>query len=291
MESETQRVERRRAEAFVQICGHRRGEFVRGREVGPGPAGVAQIGRRRAQRRDEVHLDVERREHPAQRGEVRVIVKAQQRWPEDVDRARRAIHLLREVRDDLFERECERARLIVAHGMRRSHEDLGFDITRCEHPDFAVERFLQHRRGCRAGDHEHLRVQARVDLAQHGGDIGRRARQGRLGHRAHRNRRYDAQPLEHREHDCAVAVALGGAQNGMDVGEGRRGFADSDVRRCLIRPQCKLHARAGSRKNVKSIGVAAVCERSRVRPSASCRRIEAAKSPKSEGAPLKPWMG
>ncbi len=77
------------------------------------------------------------------------------------------------------------------------------------------------------------------------GRLAGSAGQRRFRHRADRDRRHHAQPLEHREHDRAVAVAFGGAQHRMDVGERGRGFAHPDVRGRLIRPQREFHRADG----------------------------------------------
>ncbi len=127
------------------------------------------------------------------------------------------------------------------------------------------------------------RCVAAVDFENRAADVRGRAGERCFRHRRDGQRRRDAEALEHREHDRAVAVALGRAQDRMDVGERRCRFADADVRRRLVRPDGQLHTAAlvrcvSARKKARSIGRPVPPTAPRERSSASCRRSADANS-------------
>ena len=282
----------RRAEAFAEILERRLREFERGRDVDPRAPDVAQVVRRRSERQHRVDFDAHRFERAAQRLDVRAIVEAEQRRTDDVDRGPFATRdVACEMFDDLAGRLRKGARLVVADRMRLREHDVGRDRSRGHHRDFAVERFLQDERRRTTRDDDEFGFAALVDFAQDRRQIGRFARERAFGHRAERKRRQHAEPFEHREHDRAVAVALGRAHDAVHARKRRRRFRNADVRGCLIIPEGEFHARTGCRKNSRSIGAASVPSRRRRSASASCRRSVVANIANRLAAPLNPWMG
>ena len=117
-------------------------------------------------------------------------------------------------------------------------------------------------------------------------------RERRFGHRAERERRQDAEALEHGEHDDRVAVTLGRAHDAMQFAERCRGLRDADVRRRLIGPECELHRFDPARwKNPRSIGAPGAPSRAAERRALRAGATLTANMPKSVACAAETWIG
>ena len=240
----------RLSEIFGQPCRGERGDLGVQHDVEVGVTQAREVGRRGAERRHHVDVDAQLPEQAANLAQVVAVAKSQRGRAEDVAARTpgRVAHAPRAAGH--YRRAGQRSHHLV-EGFGRAPVFLALVRRQFErdHRDRQVERLGEATRvvlnqlgGARGANQHRLRLEALERIARRVLEqLGRVAAQIARLERGVSDRRPFRQPLDHREQQIGVGVALRCVQHVMHAFHGGGDAHRADVRRAFVGPQGQLH--------------------------------------------------